>query len=138
MGVINKTVASGLAGAAAGAAAVVTYVTSTTTLVAPIPKNDPLWASEHLQNLNCLQNPVMTEICTKRVPLSRIRAELRDDESALATAFSRAVWSGWGTFGNTVDTFVCLYPVLVKKGPKSSAADSVSSPPQPSRRSASS
>jgi hypothetical protein len=62
--------------------------------VVPLPKDDPPWSSEHLKKTNCLDNPVMSDLCTKRIPLSKIRPELRDDEAALVIAFNRALWSG--------------------------------------------
>lgn len=71
------------------------WLMSSTTMITPIPRDDPLWKSEQLKRLNRLENPVLADVCTKRIPLSRIRNELRD-EKALTTEFARAVWSGWG------------------------------------------
>ncbi|KAI0170280.1 hypothetical protein BJ166DRAFT_588435 [Pestalotiopsis sp. NC0098] len=70
------------------------WLMSSTTMITPIPRDDPLWQSEQFKKLNRLENPVLADVCTKRIPLSRIRNELRD-ERALATEFARAVWSGW-------------------------------------------
>ncbi|KAI1880122.1 hypothetical protein JX265_001743 [Neoarthrinium moseri] len=91
MGLIRKTFTAGLVGVGAG----VGYLTTATTFTSPLRKDDPLIQSSILRKLNKNQNPVLSDICVKRVPLSKIRPELRNDEAALSTEFCRAVWSGW-------------------------------------------
>ncbi|KAH8668401.1 hypothetical protein BX600DRAFT_256092 [Xylariales sp. PMI_506] len=91
MGIIRKALGASVLGLSAGAA----YLTTTTTLVTPLAGDDALLRSPLLRELNRFQNPIMTDLVVKRIPLSKIRPELRDDEAALSIEFNRVVWSGW-------------------------------------------
>ncbi|KAI0127625.1 hypothetical protein BJ170DRAFT_380960 [Xylariales sp. AK1849] len=80
------------------------YLQSSATLITPLQKSDPLWRSPLLLRLDRYDDPVLTGVCTTRIPLQNIRPELRDDEAASATELCRAVWSGWVGF-NGQETF---------------------------------
>ncbi|KAK8000553.1 hypothetical protein PG990_013153 [Apiospora arundinis] len=91
---VAKVAATGIAGTAAGVGLGTSWLVASTTLITPIPRDDPLWKSPTLKKLNHLENPVLADICIKRIPLSKIRPELLQDESKLTTEFARGVWSG--------------------------------------------
>ncbi|KAH7303946.1 hypothetical protein B0I35DRAFT_465467 [Stachybotrys elegans] len=91
MHTFRKAVAAGAVGSVAGTA----WLLSSSTIITPIPKHEAIWQSSSLSRLNSFQNPVLEDVCVKRVPLSRVRPELRYDEAALALQFCRGVWSGW-------------------------------------------
>ncbi|KAK6209138.1 hypothetical protein LQW54_006592 [Pestalotiopsis sp. IQ-011] len=93
MSPLRRVLRIGTVGVAAGGMGT-GWLMSSTTMITPTPRDDPLWHSEQLKRLNRLENPVLADVCTKRIPLSRIRNELRD-EKGLTTEFARAVWSGW-------------------------------------------
>ncbi|KAK8131970.1 hypothetical protein PG999_000143 [Apiospora kogelbergensis] len=92
---VAKVAATGIAGTAAGVGLGTSWLVASTTLVTPIPRDDPLWNSATLKKLNILENPVLADICIKRIPLSKIRPELLQDEAKLTTEFARGVWTGW-------------------------------------------
>lgn len=102
MGLVRKILSPRGAAAAAGFGVGygigygISYFYSATTLITPLGQDDPLMKSDLLRLLNRYENPIMSDLCIRRIPLSSIRPELRDDEAALSTAFCRAVWSGWG------------------------------------------
>ncbi|KAK8008382.1 hypothetical protein PG991_010933 [Apiospora marii] len=93
-----RVAATGIAGTVAGTGLGVAYLAASTTLITPIPRDDALWQSKTLKKLNHLENPVLADICIKRIPLSKIRPELAADEAALTAEFARGVWSGWGEY----------------------------------------
>ncbi|KAI1505442.1 hypothetical protein F5X99DRAFT_368002 [Biscogniauxia marginata] len=98
MGLIRTTVLTGLLGAAGGVASVgagAAYLAASTTLV-NLTKDDPMFRSKTYTRYNPKGNPAHQDDCIKRVPLSKIRPELRDDEEALALEFCRGIWSRWG------------------------------------------
>ncbi|KXJ85423.1 hypothetical protein Micbo1qcDRAFT_141570 [Microdochium bolleyi] len=64
-------------------------------MIAPLPPDDPLRKSAYLQKINTLGNPVIADICIKRLPLASIRPELQHDQALLVTEFARGVWAGW-------------------------------------------
>ncbi|KAK7984720.1 hypothetical protein PG988_002342 [Apiospora saccharicola] len=92
---VARVAATGIAGTVAGASLGAGYLVASTTLVTPIPRDDALWKSKTLKKLNHLENPVLADICIKRIPLSKIRPELLEDEAKLAAQFARGVWTGW-------------------------------------------
>ncbi|KAK7984393.1 hypothetical protein PG989_011795 [Apiospora arundinis] len=92
---VAKVAATGIAGTAAGVGLGTSWLVASTTLITPIPRDDPLWKSPTLKKLNHLENPVLADVCIKRIPLSKIRPELLEDETKLTTEFARGVWSGW-------------------------------------------
>jgi hypothetical protein len=111
MGLAGKIVSRGLGvglfsltvGASCGAG----YLSAATTLITPLDQDDPLLKMDLLRRLNRYNNPLMSDLCIARIPLSKIRPELRDDEAALGIEFCRALWSGWGKFPMAHDP---IYP----------------------------
>lgn len=100
MGIIATALKLGLytaTGSAAGLGAGAAYVAASTTLV-DLARDDPLFRSKAYARYNPRDNPALQDVVIKRLPLRRVRPELRDDESALALAFCRGVWSRWGMF----------------------------------------
>lgn len=89
---LRKAVVTGVIGSAAGT----TWLLSSSKLVSPIPQHEALWQSDCLRKFNHFDNPVLEDVCIKRIPRSKIRRELRNDEAALTLEFCRGVWSGWG------------------------------------------
>ncbi|KAK4140452.1 uncharacterized protein C8A04DRAFT_14931 [Dichotomopilus funicola] len=92
MGLIKKVTLStvGLGSAALG------YLGLATTIVSPLPADDPLWQSKSFAKYNRHRNPSTQDICVKRIPLAKIRPELLEKEGDLALEFCRGVWGGWG------------------------------------------
>lgn len=66
--------------------------------MAEIPPSDYLFHSTIFRRLNPHDSPVTQDVCVRKVPLSKIRPELREEkhEGKLVEAFSAGVWSGWG------------------------------------------
>jgi hypothetical protein len=93
MGIIRKTI---FAGVLTGVG-VVGYLGTSTTLVRPLPRDDPLWSSKIYSQYNKHQNGSAQDIVVKRIPLNKIRPELLEKEGDLAVEFCRGVWSGLGT-----------------------------------------
>jgi hypothetical protein len=91
---IKRTIYTGIATGTAFAA----YVGGTTSVIWPLPIDDPLWSSGVYARHNPHGNPSTQDVCIKRVPLSKIRPELLEKEGDLALEFCRGVWSGWGEF----------------------------------------
>lgn len=73
------------------------YLIATTTRQS-LPQDDEIWTSKIFTRLNPHRNPTMGDICQKRIPLAKIRPDLRNNESALATEFCRGIWSGYGMY----------------------------------------
>ncbi|KAI5820443.1 hypothetical protein BZA77DRAFT_289580 [Pyronema omphalodes] len=59
-------------------------------------KTDKLVNSPHFEKLNPEKNPIVHDFCVRKVPLSKIRPELRGDNMELTRAFCAGVWSGEG------------------------------------------
>ncbi|KAI1385858.1 uncharacterized protein F4822DRAFT_432717 [Hypoxylon trugodes] len=91
MGVIRKVLGTAVVATGGGAA----YLTATTNITTPLPTDDEIWATKSFKKLNRFQNPVVEDVCWKRLPLSQVRPELRNDEKALATEFCRGLWAGY-------------------------------------------
>ncbi|KAL2127332.1 hypothetical protein VTI74DRAFT_10893 [Chaetomium olivicolor] len=72
------------------------YLGAATTIISPLPKDDPLWRSKSYARYNFHQNPSTQDVCVKRIPLSKIKPELLQHEGDLATEFCRGVWGGLG------------------------------------------
>ena len=92
MGLIKKTFYTGVL----GTSALVGYLATTTSIICPLPRNDPIWTSKVYSKYNIQKNPSTQDVCIKRIPLSKIRPELLQNEGDLAVEFCRGVWSGWG------------------------------------------
>ncbi|KAI1494806.1 hypothetical protein F5X96DRAFT_615479 [Biscogniauxia mediterranea] len=102
MGIIRTTLLTGLLGAAGGVASVgagAAYLAANTAVV-NLTKDDPIFKSKTYKKYNPKDNPALQDECIKRVPLSKIRPELRDNEEALALEFCRGIWSRWGAIGS--------------------------------------
>ncbi|KAL1870759.1 hypothetical protein Daus18300_005079 [Diaporthe australafricana] len=92
MGIIKKTFyTTVLTGTA-----FVGYVAGSTSIIRPLPRDDPLWKSNPFHRYNVQGNPSTQDVCIKRVPLSKIRPELLEKDGDLALEFCRGVWAGWG------------------------------------------
>lgn len=92
MGIIKKTFyTTVLTGTA-----FVGYVAGSTSIIRPLPRDDPIWKSNPFNRYNVQNNPSTQDVCIKRVPLSKIRPELLEQDGALALEFCRGVWAGWG------------------------------------------
>ncbi len=95
MGIVRKlTLCTGvLAGLGTGALG---YLRTSTTIISPLPQDDPLWRSKSYAKYNTHHNAPMQDICVKRIPLDKIRPELLQHDGDLALEFCRGVWSGLG------------------------------------------
>ncbi|KAK3937145.1 hypothetical protein QBC46DRAFT_393370 [Diplogelasinospora grovesii] len=92
MGIIRKTFyTTVLTGAS-----VFGYLGSTTTLISPLPQDDPFWRSRSFARYNVHHNACTQDICVKRIPLDKIRPELLQKEGDLVLEFCRGVWGGLG------------------------------------------
>ncbi|KAJ1564375.1 hypothetical protein HK405_015043, partial [Cladochytrium tenue] len=96
---LGTTIRLGAYGAAAVAAAGGLYaarLAATTTVVTPLPEDDPIWSTEIYRRLNTFGNPCVQDKIVKRVPLTKIRPELLETEGALVTELNRGLWGGAG------------------------------------------
>ncbi|KAL2019919.1 hypothetical protein VTK56DRAFT_9011 [Thermocarpiscus australiensis] len=95
MGLIGKLkicagVATGLGAGALG------YLGATTTIISPLPHDDPLWRSQSYAKFNLHKNASTQDVCLKRIPLGKIKPELLQHEGDLVLEFCRGVWGGLG------------------------------------------
>lgn len=98
MGIIRTAVTAGLWGMTGGVASVgagMAYIAAGTTLV-DLTKSDTWFKTKTYLKYNPKGNPALADDCIKRVPLRRIRPDLRDNEEALTLEFCRGVWGRWG------------------------------------------
>ncbi|KAK6855963.1 hypothetical protein PG995_008114 [Apiospora arundinis] len=98
MGILRATFKTGLYGVTGGLASVgagMAYLSATTSIV-DLSKDDAWFRSKTYAKYNPKANPALQDDCIKRVPLSKIRPELRNDETALTLDFCRGIWSRWG------------------------------------------
>ncbi|KAI1074486.1 hypothetical protein F5B20DRAFT_563458 [Whalleya microplaca] len=98
MGIIRTTFLTGLWGVTGGVASVgvgMAYLAASTSLI-DLTKDDPIFKSKTYAKYNPKGNPALQDVVTKRIPLSKIRPDLRDNEQALTLEFCRGVWSRWG------------------------------------------
>jgi hypothetical protein len=72
------------------------YLGAVTTIISPLPEDDPLWRSKSFAAYNSHRNPSTQDVCIKRIPLSKIKPELLQHEGDLALEFCRGVWGGLG------------------------------------------
>lgn len=99
MGILRKAALVGLGSVGVGVASVgggMAYLAGSTTFV-PLTKDDPMFKTKTWRRYNPRENPAFKDDIIKTVPLSKIRQELRNDETALTLEFCRGVWSRWGT-----------------------------------------
>ncbi|KAK3313253.1 hypothetical protein B0H66DRAFT_389174 [Apodospora peruviana] len=92
MGLIKKTLYTGIL----TGASVFGYLGATTTIISPLPRDDPLWSSKSFAKFNVHNNASTQDVCVKRVPIDKIRPELLEKEGDLALEFCRGVWGGLG------------------------------------------
>ncbi|CCT70595.1 uncharacterized protein FFB20_02716 [Fusarium fujikuroi] len=88
----RKTVFTGLLGTSTAAA----YLASQNPVISPLPANDPIWSSRLFRRANPNGNPTTQDVVIKRIPFSKIRPELLQNNNDLTLEFCRGVWSGWG------------------------------------------
>jgi hypothetical protein len=63
----------------------------------PMSNNDPILTSPAFLQNNPTSNPVMHDLCVRKVPLSKIKPQLLEEgEGKLTTAFCAGLWGGWG------------------------------------------
>ncbi|KAF3067270.1 hypothetical protein GL218_08607 [Daldinia childiae] len=84
------------------------YLTMTTNLISTLPADDNLWSSRSFVHLNRHRNPAIQDYVWKRLPLSKVRPDLRDDEEAIATEFCRGVWAGYAYIPQRILTTLSL------------------------------
>ncbi|KAI1393807.1 uncharacterized protein F4822DRAFT_386016 [Hypoxylon trugodes] len=98
MGIIRTALLTGVYGVTGGVASVgagMAYLAATTTLV-DLTKSDSMFHSKTYAKYNPKDNPAHQDVVFKRIPLSKLRPGLRNDEKALTLEFCRGVWSRWG------------------------------------------
>lgn len=92
MGIIKRTIYT----TALTGTALIGYVAGTTSVICPLPRDDPIWSSKTFSRYNIHKNPTTQDVVIKRIPLDKIRPELLQKEGDLAVEFCRGVWAGWG------------------------------------------
>ncbi|KAI1378046.1 hypothetical protein F4677DRAFT_414288 [Hypoxylon crocopeplum] len=107
MGLIRKSLGVALA-VPVGAVA---YLTATTNVTTPLSADDELWAVKSFARFNRYNNPSIQDVAWKRLPLSKVRPELRSEE-ALTTEFCRGAWAGYAY------TPQRILMALANKGPR--------------------
>lgn len=98
MGIIRLAVRLSVLGFTGGVATVgagMAYIASGTKLV-DLTKSDPWFKTKTYTKYNPKDNPALIDDCIKRVPLRKIRPDLRDNEEALTLEFCRGIWGRWG------------------------------------------
>ncbi|KAI6092668.1 hypothetical protein F4821DRAFT_224596 [Hypoxylon rubiginosum] len=98
MGIIRTALLTSIYGVTGGVASVgagMAYLATTTSIV-ELTKADPMFKTKTYTKYNPKDNPALQDVVIKRIPLSKIRPELRDNEEALTLEFCRGVWSRWG------------------------------------------
>jgi hypothetical protein len=98
MGIIRKTIYTGVL----TGLGVAGYLGASTTLARPLPLDDPLFSSKIYSQYNKHSNGSAQDIVVKRIPLSKIRPELLQNEGDLAIEFCRGVWSGLGMLSSSM------------------------------------
>ncbi|GAB7352745.1 hypothetical protein MBLNU459_g3097t1 [Dothideomycetes sp. NU459] len=62
----------------------------------PMNANDYIYNTTMFARYNPERNPTMSDLCVKRVPLSKIKPEYLEKEGKLVEKFCAGVWSGLG------------------------------------------
>lgn len=99
MGLLRIAALVGLGGVGIGVASIggaMAYLAGSSSFV-PLTKDDAMFKTKTWRRYNPRENPSFKDDVIKAVPLSKIRPELRNDETALTLEFCRGVWSRWGT-----------------------------------------
>ncbi|KAI1807509.1 hypothetical protein F4811DRAFT_549886 [Daldinia bambusicola] len=102
--VIRKSVATALVVAGGSG----TYLAMTTNLTSAIPADDEIWKTKSYVQLNRYHNPTIQDYSWKRLPLSKVRSDIRDNEEAIVTEFCRGVWAGYAYVPQRVLTTLAL------------------------------
>lgn len=68
------------------------------TKFSPVEDSDPLIKLVKEKGWNPHNNPMIKDLYVRRVPLEKIRPELRDSPVRLTRALCAGVWSNWGIF----------------------------------------
>lgn len=94
MGLFRTTIAT----AGWGSLAVVgTFVALTRKCkITDVPPTDYIFNHTLYARYNPNNAPVTQDLCSRRVPLSKIKPELLENEGKLVEAFSAGVWGGLG------------------------------------------
>ncbi|KAI1376743.1 hypothetical protein F4677DRAFT_417807 [Hypoxylon crocopeplum] len=98
MGIIRTAFLTSVWGVTGGVASVgagMAYLAASTTIV-DLTKSDPIFKTKAYAKYNPKGNPALQDVVIKRIPLRKIRPELRDNEEALTLEFCRGIWSRWG------------------------------------------
>lgn len=95
MGIIKTALLAIPAGGAVGGG-YLAYLVATTSLI-DLTKSDPMFGTKTYKKYNPKDNPALQDVVIKRIPLSAVKPELRNDEKALTLEFCRGVWSGFST-----------------------------------------
>lgn len=104
MGIIKRTLYT----TALTGTALVGYIAGTTSVICPIPRDDPIWSSKVFSKYNIHKNPTTQDVVIKRIPLDKIRPELLQKDGDLALEFCRGIWAGWGKLFLVVLLISCL------------------------------
>lgn len=107
MGIIKRTLYTGIL----TGTAFLGYVAGSTSIICPIPRDDPIFTSTAFTRYNIHGNPSTQDVCIKRIPLDKVRPELLQKEGDLAVEFCRGVWAGWGASFYTYVLSLSLYLV---------------------------
>ncbi|KAF2773313.1 hypothetical protein EJ03DRAFT_341103 [Teratosphaeria nubilosa] len=96
MGIIRTTFAIAGYGSLAGAASFIAITRHSK--ISPIPASDYIFNSTLYSRYNPNNAPVTQDICTRKVPLSKIKPELLEkaEDGRLVEAFCQGVWGGLG------------------------------------------
>lgn len=92
MTILSKTAAITGWGSLAGIGSFI-YMTRKSS-VAPLPPSDYLFNHTLYARYNPNNAPVTQDICTRQVPLNKIRPELLEGEGKLVEAFCQGIWGG--------------------------------------------
>lgn len=98
MGIIKRTLYT----TALTGTALVGYIAGTTSVICPIPRDDPIWTSKIFSRYNIHKNPTTQDVVIKRIPLDKIRPELLQKDGDLALEFCRGIWAGWGKLSSVL------------------------------------
>jgi len=94
MGVLKFLFKTSFYGAAGSAGAFALWTRNSKFIEAS--SSDPLFSSPSYLKFNPNGNPVLHDICVRKVPLEKIKPHLLEKEGKLTEAFCAGVWSGLG------------------------------------------
>lgn len=94
MGVIRKLLQTTVFGATATTGAF--FVLTRNTKLVPLSTSDAIFKSSEFKKWNPNNNPTTHDLVVKKVPFSKIKAELLKDQAKLTERFCAGVWGGAG------------------------------------------